>query len=106
MGRHHRHGHFLQALSRASRFQACGSCGHTWYARGHTHSPRCPNCGAVRPARSSSGGCLPVVGAALAIGFGVIVLVSMVGVARDRAGTGGIIGVLVGLESPSSAESC
>src|SRR5258708_7629897 len=85
----------LSVLSRASRFQSCGACGHTWYARGHRHSPRCPNCGALRAIRSSSGGCLPVLSAVLGIGFGIIVLVAMVGVANDRAGTEGVVGVFV-----------
>jgi hypothetical protein len=38
-----------------------------------------------------------VLGVALGIGFGVVVLISMAGVAHDRAGTGGVIGIFVGL---------
>lgn len=34
----------------------CGACGHSWYPRGKSFSPRCPNCGVDRaPASAPTG---------------------------------------------------
>jgi predicted RNA-binding Zn-ribbon protein involved in translation (DUF1610 family) len=78
-----------------SRLQSCGTCGHTWYPRGHWRSPKCPNCGTafVQSSSSASGsstGCLVVlaglVGASMVVGF--------LGQVGTALGTGGVVGLL------------
>ncbi len=38
----------LFGLTTLRPLNRCLLCGHTWYPRGHDHSPRCPNCRCIR----------------------------------------------------------